>query len=64
MNAKDSVDALLSNVLKLIPHTSSTIIKVSYDSNRVGTFSKNMPIFSNAVNEPEKLVTIKGMIVG
>jgi len=42
---------------------SSTTIKVRYDSNRVGTFSKNVTIFSNAVNEPEKIVTIKGMIV-
>ena len=43
---------------------SSTTIKVRYDSNRVGSFSKNVTIFSNSVHEPEKIVTIKGMIVG
>ncbi len=38
-------------------------IQVRYDSNRVGPFTKTVTIYSNAVNEPEKIVTIKGTVV-
>ncbi len=37
------------------------IVKVKYDSNRVGPFTKTVTITSNAKNSP-KVITIKGMI--
>ena len=46
-----------------IKYNSSSIIKVRYDSNRLGSFSKKVTIFSNSVNEPEKRVTIKGTVI-
>ena len=36
-------------------------IKVSYDTNRVGGFSKTITIYSNA-KTPRKLIRIKGMV--
>jgi hypothetical protein len=36
-------------------------IKVSYDTNRVGGFSKSINIFSNAKN-PRKVIRIKGIV--
>ena len=42
---------------------STSNIKVRYDSNRLGTFSKKVTIFSNAANESEKTVTIKGTVI-
>ena len=36
-------------------------IKVSYDTKRVGGFSKSITIFSNAKN-PRKIIKIKGII--
>ena len=36
-------------------------IKVSYDTRRVGGFSKSITIFSNAKN-PKKVVRIKGLV--
>ncbi len=37
-------------------------IKVSYDTNRVGGFSKSITIFSNAKNS-RKVIVIKGFVV-
>lgn len=37
-------------------------IKVSYDSNRVGAFTKNVNVTSNAINAPNKSLTIRGTI--
>jgi len=39
------------------------IIKVRYDSNRMGSFSKTVTVFSNAENEPEAKVIIKGTVI-
>jgi len=40
----------------------SAVIKVTYDTKRVGNFSKTVTITSNAVNEPTKVVSIKGKV--
>ncbi len=40
----------------------SAVLKVKYDTNRPGNFSKTVTITSNAVNEPSKVVTIKGVV--
>ena len=37
-------------------------IAVKYDSNRIGYFTKNVTVTSNAINEPNKTLTIKGNI--
>jgi hypothetical protein len=37
-------------------------IKVSYDSNRIGAYTKNVNVTSNAINAPNKSLTIKGTI--
>lgn len=37
-------------------------IKVKYDTNRVGPINKSVTITSNATNEPNKVVRIKGNI--
>ncbi len=39
------------------------VIKVKYDSNRVGPITKSFTVFSNAVNEPSKNVFIKGKVL-
>ena len=39
-----------------------SIIKVKYDSSRLGAINKTVTITSNATNAPSKLVTIKGMV--
>jgi hypothetical protein len=41
----------------------SATIKVSYDTNRVGDFTKSITIMSNAVNEGTKIVYIKGTVL-
>lgn len=41
----------------------STTIKVRYDSYRLGSFAKSMTLYSNAVNEAEKKVWIRGTII-
>lgn len=43
------------------PGTKS-VIKVKYDSNRVGPINKSVTITSNATNAPSKVITIKGTI--
>ncbi len=40
----------------------SASIKVKYDSKRVGPINKSVTVQSNAVNEPTKILRIKGMI--
>ncbi len=40
----------------------STKIKVKYDTKRPGPFNKSVTITSNAVNEPSKVVKIKGVV--
>ncbi len=40
----------------------SNVIKVKYDSKRVGPINKSVTITSNAVNEPTKVLRIKGLI--
>lgn len=39
-------------------------ITVKYDTKRTGVINKSVTISSNAVNEPEKVVRIKGMVEG
>ena len=41
----------------------SAKISVKYDTNRVGPINKTVTISSNAVNEPSKMIRIKGNIV-
>jgi len=45
----------------IAPGASATIT-VKYDSKRVGPINKSVTITSNAVNEPRKIVRIKGTI--
>ena len=40
----------------------TAVIKVKYDSKRVGPINKSVTISSNATNEPTKVIRIKGMI--
>ncbi len=39
-----------------------SVIKVKYDSTRVGPINKSVTITSNATNAPSKVITIKGTI--
>lgn len=41
-----------------------SVITVRYDTKRTGVINKSVTISSNAVNEPEKVVRIKGMVEG
>jgi Protein of unknown function (DUF1573) len=45
----------------IAPGASATIT-VKYDTKRPGNFNKNVTIYSNAVNTPEKIIKIKGLI--
>ena len=40
----------------------SAVIKVKYDTKRVGPFGKSVTIQSNAVNSPSKVIRIKGKV--
>lgn len=40
----------------------SNVIKVKYDSKRIGPINKSVTITSNAVNSPSKVIRIKGNI--
>lgn len=40
----------------------SSVIKVHYDTARTGAFSKSVTLTSNAVNEPTKVLHIKGTV--
>ena len=37
-------------------------LKVKYDTKRTGSINKSVTIFSNAINEPTKVVRIKGSV--
>ena len=39
------------------------MLKVTYDTKRVGSFQKSVTITSNAVNDPVKVVNIKGEVL-
>lgn len=39
-------------------------ISVKYDTNRIGPINKSVTITSNAVNEPTKVIRIKGKVEG
>lgn len=41
----------------------SSVIKVKYDTKRVGVIGKTVTIQSNAVNEPTKTIRIKGNVI-
>ncbi len=41
-----------------------TVVTVRYDTKRVGAINKSVTISSNATNEPEKTVRIKGTVTG
>lgn len=41
---------------------SSNKIKVSYDTNRIGAFTKTVTVTSNDTNSPTKVLTIKGTV--
>lgn len=41
----------------------SNVIKVKYDTKRVGKFGKSVTLQSNAINEPTKVVRIKGDVI-
>lgn len=45
----------------IAPGASATI-KIKYDSTRVGPINKSVTITSNAVNEPQKIIRIKGNV--
>lgn len=45
----------------IMPGATSSI-KVKYDTNRVGPINKSVTITSNAVNEPTKVIRIKGKV--
>jgi hypothetical protein len=47
----------------ILPGQKSTI-SVRYDTKRTGPINKSVTISSNAANEPEKVVRIKGMVEG
>ena len=38
-------------------------LKVKYDTKRPGSINKSVTIFSNAINEPTKVVRIKGSVL-
>ncbi len=38
------------------------VIRVKYDTNRPGPINKNVTITSNAINEPNKVIRIKGEV--
>lgn len=40
----------------------TSVIKVKYDTNRVGPINKSVTITSNAVNAPTKVIRIKGNV--
>jgi len=41
----------------------TTKVKVKYDTKRTGTINKSVTITSNAINEPTKVIRIKGKIL-
>jgi hypothetical protein len=45
-----------------VPPGGTTVVQVHYDTKRVGPFNKSITIKSNAVNEPIKVLHIKGTV--
>jgi hypothetical protein len=41
----------------------STVMKVKYDTKRVGPINKSVTVSTNAVNEPTKVLRIKGKVL-
>lgn len=60
-NAKGSCGCTVPTVPKepIAPGAKATM-KVKYDTKRVGKFGKSVTLQSNAINEPTKVVRIKG----
>lgn len=46
-----------------IPPGGTGVIKVKYDTNRPGVINKTVTIVSNAVNEPNYVIHIKGQVL-
>ena len=46
-----------------VPPGGKTIVTVRYDTKRPGAINKSVTISSNATNEPEKTVRIKGTVI-
>lgn len=46
----------------ILPGQSGSI-KVKYDTKRPGVINKNVTIVSNAINEPNKVISIKGRVL-
>lgn len=63
-NAKGSCGCTVPEWSKepILPGESS-VMKVKYDTKRVGPINKSVTITSNAVNEPTKVIRIKGMVL-
>lgn len=47
-----------------IPPGQKSTVSVRYDTKRTGPINKSVTITSNAVNEPDKIVRVKGMVSG
>lgn len=62
-NAKGSCSCTVPNWPKepIAPGASASIM-VKYDTKRVGAINKSVTITSNAVNEPTKVIRIKGFV--
>lgn len=62
-NAKGSCMCTVASWPKesIAPGKSATL-KVKYDTKRVGAINKSVTITSNAVNEPTKVIRIKGYV--
>lgn len=63
LNAKGSCGCTVPEWPKdpILPGKSG-VIKVKYDTKRPGEINKSVTITSNAVNEPTKVIRIKGMV--
>ncbi len=62
-NAKGSCSCTVPSFPKEpIAPGKSAVIQVKYDTNKVGAINKSVTITSNAVNEPTKVIRIKGYV--
>jgi hypothetical protein len=62
-NAQGSCGCTVPSIPRepILPGKSSSI-GVSYDTNRVGAFTKTVTVTSNAAGQPSKVLTIKGTV--
>lgn len=62
-NAQGSCGCTVPNIPRepILPGKSASI-GVSYDTNRVGAFTKTVTVSSNAAGQPSKVLTIKGNV--